>query len=470
MHVVSQLNAKLTRFIAGAAAMFLACALFALGCPSSAHADVRKADLVMGQSVEARALSVSDCPNLDCEYALVMDSKGTVYFERNSTEPTQIASITKVMTALVALDVIGENFDEYTIEVSEEAAYIGESTAGLQEGDTMDAYTALQALMVPSGNDAAQALAECLGDELEGDGDAYDNFVAAMNAKAKELGCTDTVFENPHGLDFDEYDGDLHSTARDVAIIVKAAMENESFREIVAGGSTTIKVTRDGQTESIDLETTDGFLDLYEYAIGVKTGFTELAGACFAGAANNEKIELYAVVLNSTSEEQRFYDCQTLCEWVYAHQIRYGLINCEESISATINGESGSYPILAKVADTDWLDKTVAVTVENPDASVAIFDLNGNVSQEVEFEEVSGHVRVGDKVGHIQFKQDNEVIAECDLVAAEEMGTPGIIDRCKIWWKRTFGGLSKQHADSVVLNTTPLVGEQTENGEAEVSE
>ena len=105
--------------------------------PGAALADVRKADVVLGQTVDARGLSIAQCPSIDAEYALVMDSEGTVYFERNATSPTQIASITKVMTAVVALDAVerGEATLDTKVTVSERAAHVGESSAGLAAGD-----------------------------------------------------------------------------------------------------------------------------------------------------------------------------------------------------------------------------------------------------------------------------------------------------------------------------------------------
>lgn len=94
--------------------------------PGAALADVRKADVVLGQTVDARGLSIAQCPSIDAEYALVMDSEGTVYFERNATSPTQIASITKVMTAVVALDAVerGEATLDTKVTVSERAAHV----------------------------------------------------------------------------------------------------------------------------------------------------------------------------------------------------------------------------------------------------------------------------------------------------------------------------------------------------------
>lgn len=445
-------------------ASLVACALvLALSCgivaPTPALADVRKADVVYGQTVDTRGLSVAQCPNIDAEYALVMDKEGTVYFERNATSPTQIASITKIMTAIVVLDAVeaGTVTLDSTVSVSAAAVAVGESSAGLQEGDTMPLEVALKALLVPSGNDAAVALAETVGG-------TEDAFVASMNAKAAELGCTDTVFENPHGLDHEEYAGDQHSCAADVAKMAQYAMQNETFRAIVGGGDTGIVVNRaDGTKATIELESTDELIDYYDYAIGIKTGTTLLAGPSFAGAANNGDKELYAIVIHSTSEAQRFEDAQTLFDWVYEHERDYPLANSTQTTTMTVGGQTTEVPVMAEVPHTEWIDKTVKATVSDPEASVRIFDLNGNVSQSLEFDEITGDVHTGDKVGTITFKQRNATIATLDLVAAEDVAAPDLFEGIGIWWDRLFRGLSGQPqvASSVTLNETPLVNDKT---------
>ena len=443
----------------------LACALAFSGAalPTLAFADVRKADVVYGQTVDARGLAVAQCPNIDAEYAIVMGADGTVYFERNAQSPTQIASITKIMTGVVALDAVASGIVslDSPITVSAAAAAVGESSAGLQEGDVMDLGAALKALLVPSGNDAAVAIAETIGALMEpGAADPEAVFVDAMNAKAQELGCTDTVYENPHGLDFDAYEGNLHSTAADVAKVVQYAMTNDTFRAAVGGGSTTIQVTRaDGTKADIYLETTDGFFDIYEYAVGVKTGVTLLAGPSFAGAANKDGRELYAIVINSSSEAQRFKDAESLCEWVYQHEISYQLANSPET--ATMNGTE--VPVVAEVAHSGWIDKTVKATLRDPAAAVTIFDLNGNVSQSLEFDELAGNVKEGDKVGTITFKQRNTVIATMDLVACEDVDAPDFFEGVGVWWDRLFRSFSggQEVARSITLNETPLVIDKT---------
>ena len=439
---------------------------FGFAAPA-AYADVRKADVIYGVSVDSRGLSVAQCPSIDAEYALVMDSEGTVYFERNAADSTQIASITKIMTALVALE--SAPLDT-VVTTSARAATVGESSASLAEGDTVTLEIALNALLLSSGNDAAIAIAESVGRVIAGDAalsdeDAYDVFVERMNTRAAELGCTDTVFENPHGLDDGIWQGSHHSCAADVGIMAQAVMKNDTFRSIVATPSTTIDVTRaDGSLASLYLESTDEMLkNGFDGACGIKTGFTALAGWSFAGAANREGVEMYAIVIHSTSEAQRFTDAQTLLDWVYEHTGDYRLVNTSQTTASDVNGSSADVPVVAEVAHTEWIDRTVKATVADPDQAIDIFDLNGNISQSVEYDELTGNVHAGDKIGTLTFKQRNSVMATVDLIAAEDVNAPDLFEGIGVWWDRLFRGFSGQStvAESVLYNETPLVVDKT---------
>ena len=448
------------------AAVACALALFLAASPAlapSAAAEVRRADVVMDETVESRGLAVASCPNIDAQYAILTDSNGVTYFERDADAQVQIASITKVMTAIVALD--SGNLSR-EIVVSENAASVGESSADLVAGDVLTLEDALVAMLVSSGNDAAQAIAETLGADMAGTDDqdaAVEAFVDAMNAKALQIGMTDSLFANAHGLDFDSYEADMHCSARDVAVMCAYAMQNDTFRATVSQAGATITVVRDGQTTLIELESTDELLGVYEGACGIKTGFTALAGQCFAGACERDGVTYYAIVLNSSSESQRFDDAQTLFDWVFEHSIDYPLANSSETTVMETSQGDIEVPVIAYVAHTSWIDRTVTATLADPDAFVEVFDLNGNVSQEVVFDEVSGNVRVGDKVGTITFYQRNAVVAEMDLIATEEVSAPNLFERIGIWWDRLFRSFSGDDgvADSVIVNETPLINDRS---------
>lgn len=401
-------------------AVGLACAVaLVAGIPSVAGAQVLTTDNICGKAADARGIAAEDLPDIDASNAFVMGKNGTVYYARSADEQVKIASITKVMTAILAVE--NCKMDE-KITVSNAAAAVGNSTAGLLEGDEFTVEQALRGLMIPSGNDAAIALAEHVGKKLDPKTkDAVATFVKAMNERAKKLGCTGTLFENPHGLDFDEWAGDMHSTAHDVALMMQEAMKDDTIREVMASKDPWIEVTgADGSDHSHSMDTHNVLLD-QDGNIGGKTGTTDDAGYCFASAYNRDGDEIYTVVLNSSTTDQRFADTATLASWYYDHKVTVEIANTQKK---TANGN----PLMARVSQTDWTDKTIDATLADPTAQATVFSLAGEVTEKVSYDDLSGTVHVGDKVGSVTLKQDGTKIAVMDLVADEEGTGPNPIE------------------------------------------
>ncbi len=398
----------------------LACAVaLVAGIPSVAGAQVLTTDNICGKAADARGIAAEDLPDIDASNAFVMGKNGTVYYARSADEQVKIASITKVMTAILAVE--NCKMDE-KITVSNAAATVGNSTAGLLEGDELTVEQALRGLMIPSGNDAAIALAEHVGKKLDPKTkDAVATFVKAMNEQAKKLGCTGTLFENPHGLDFDEWAGDMHSTAHDVALMMQEAMKDDTIREVMASKDPWIEVTgADGSDHSHSMDTHNVLLD-QDGNIGGKTGTTDDAGYCFASAYNRDGDEIYTVVLDSSTTDQRFADTATLASWYYDHKVTVEIANTQKK---TANGN----PLMARVSQTDWTDKTIDATLADPTAQATVFSLAGEVTEKVSYDDLSGTVHVGDKVGSVTLKQDGTKIAVMDLVADEEGTGPNPIE------------------------------------------
>lgn len=401
-------------------AVGLACAVaLVAGIPSVAGAQVLTTDNICGKAADARGIAAEDLPDIDASNAFVMGKNGTVYYARSADEQVKIASITKVMTAILAVE--NCKMDE-KITVSNAAATVGNSTAGLLEGDEFTVEQALRGLMIPSGNDAAIALAEHVGKKLDPKTkDAVATFVKAMNERAKKLGCTGTLFENPHGLDFGEWAGDMHSTAHDVALMMQEAMKDDTIREVMASKDPWIEVTgADGSDHSHSLDTHNVLLG-QDGNIGGKTGTTDDAGYCFASAYDRDGDEIYTVVLNSSTTDQRFADTATLASWYYDHKVTVDIANTQKK---TANGN----PLMARVSQTDWTDKTIDATLADPTAQATVFSLAGEVTEKVSYDDLSGTVHVGDKVGSVTLKQDGTKIAVMDLVADEEGTGPNPIE------------------------------------------
>ena len=222
-------------------------------------------------------------PDISAKSGIVIEcSTGTVLYSKNSDEILPMASTTKIMTALIAAE-IGDLEKEMT--VSEKAANVDGSQIGLLAGQTLTLEDLLYMMMLKSANDAAEVIAENLCGSTE-------KFTELMNKKATDLGCANTVFANVHGLPNNNH----YTTAKELAVIASEAFKNETVRKIV--GTETKKLNYFG----VVLENSNKLLKTYEYACGMKTGFTKAAGRCLVSAATKDGITLIAVTLNAPDD------------------------------------------------------------------------------------------------------------------------------------------------------------------------
>lgn len=217
---------------------------------------------------------------------LIEAESGRVVYEKDADTRRSMASTTKIMTAIVAL----ENGDlDMPIKIPKAAVGIEGSSVYLIENETLTLRELLYALMLRSANDAATAIAIALGGSVEG-------FADMMNDKANELGLKDTHFENPHGLDSPEH----YTTARELAIITAEALKNDAFRQIVSTQKMTLPLAN--QPDRRLVVNHNRLLRTYDGCIGVKTGFTKKTGRCLVSAAEREGVTLIAVTLNAPND------------------------------------------------------------------------------------------------------------------------------------------------------------------------
>lgn len=236
---------------------------------------------------------------LNAKSAVLMDaSNGRILYEKNGEEVLPMASTTKIMTCILALE-YGEMED--VIEVSANAASMPDVQLGIRKGEQYRLKDLLYSLMLESHNDSAVAIAEHIGGSTEG-------FAEMMNQKAKDLGASHTYFITPNGLDAENEGGQHSTTAKDLAKIAAYAIQNETFLSIIN--------TRDysfcdmEQKRSYSLQNHDAFLTQMEGAIGIKTGFTGKAGYCFVGALKRDGKTLISVVLGSGWPPHKSYKWQ----------------------------------------------------------------------------------------------------------------------------------------------------------------
>jgi D-alanyl-D-alanine carboxypeptidase (penicillin-binding protein 5/6) len=235
--------------------------------------------------------------------AILMDGNtGAVLFEWNPDSQRPPASVTKILTALVVLE-SGRLSD--TVVVSRTAAETGGFRLGLRAGQNISLSDLLAAILIRSANDAAVAAAEHVGGSLGG-------FVDLMNAKARELGMTNSHFANPHGLDQPFH----YTTARDMAILTRVALEHSTFAQLVRTRETRVTIWKPGRralTPQVRIVMSHNrLLGRIEGADGVKTGYTDSAGRCLVASASRGNQRMIAVLLN---DPHRWTDAVTLIEY-----------------------------------------------------------------------------------------------------------------------------------------------------------
>lgn len=268
---------------------------------------------------------------------IVESSTGKIIYEKNSREKRYPASTTKVMTALLTLEKCNLS-DMATVSADAIILPSGYSNANLQAGEQISIENLLYALLVKSANEAATVLAEHIAGSVE-------NFSNMMNERAKELGCENTHFVNANGI----HNEDHYTTAYDLFLITKEAMKNETFRKIVSTPSYTLPATNKYPTADRYLKNTNDLIRVnkstradnyyYQYAIGVKTGYTKEAKNCLISASNKDGLEFISVVLGAGSTEnglsERYLDTINMFNYAYDNYENATIKNRDEIIDTT---------------------------------------------------------------------------------------------------------------------------------------
>ena len=353
-------------------------------------------------------------PNISSPAALLMDSAtGKVLYEKNMNKKRYPASLTKVMTAIVVLE--NCNLEDiatvsYDAVMSLSSGYV---TANLQIGEQLTIEQLLYVLMVGSSNDAAIVLAEHVSGSVE-------DFAKLMNEKAKEIGCSSTNFVNPNGV----HDKNHYSTAYDLALMAKYAMENETFRTLVSKTSYKLPVTNKYDREDRFFTTTNSLLIVnnnsrpdnyyYKYATGVKTGFTTPAGNCLIASADKGNLKLITVVLGAGQTKdglsERYIDTKNLFEYGYDTYTLREVIKSGGTVQTT--------NISNATRDTKKLDAVVA-----NDISVLIKheDKNSALLPEVKLNDnLKAPIAKGDVVGSVSYTVEGITYTE-DLLANSDV-------------------------------------------------
>lgn len=332
---------------------------------------------------------------LNSKSAILMDvSSGRILYKQNPYVKLPMASTTKIMTALVALEM--GNLKE-SVNIEKNSIGIEGSSIYLYEGEKISLEDLLYGLMLRSGNDAAMAIANYIGGSEEG-------FVKLMNRKAKEIGAMNTHFTNPHGLSDDNH----YTTSYDLALITREALKNEEFKKIVKTKSWL--ANREKNQHFYNKNKT---LWQYEGGDGVKTGYTRKAGRCLVSSATRNDLQLVAIVLN---DGDWFKDCYKLLD--------YGFENYTKKIIYDIGQYIGNVQVI------DGNKDKVAVVTTNSFS----YPLRDNEKDKISVfyklpSKIKAPIKKGEEIGEIKVYLDGELIHLEKLMVRENIYKLNILEK-----------------------------------------
>ena len=369
------------------------------------------------QWMPASAVSAAEL-NLQAQAALVMDAQtGEILYEKDIHTKREPASTTKIVTCMLAL----EHLDpEQQITIPHDGSPMG-SNIGIKKGEKFTVEELLYALMLPSANDAAVALAEEIGGTVE-------NFCKMMDEKAAACGAKSTHFLNPNGLNWKGQEAHL-TTAYDLAVITRSAMQDKRFRKLTGTAKYTIPATNKSKARKLEntnkclwdttpVKMDDGtgnkvkFVPKYEGTVGVKTGLTSTAGGCLVNAVRRNGAELISVVLHSGTEG-RYYDTIQLNDYV--------LENFYDTKTVVKKGETVGSVRVKQGA----LRNVGAVAASDAAFSVRKGQEAAKTQIKLEKKELQAPVVKGQVIGTAKVYADGKLISKTKVLAAETVQEGG---------------------------------------------
>lgn len=377
--------------------------------------------ILTGSLLSGTALALDD-PEVLSRNAIVVDmSTGEPFYSLNADQKIYPASTTKIMTVLLAVEAIEDGrasvYDEVTASSSmtRDLDPLG-SSAGLIVGETLTLESLLYGAMLASGNDAANVIAEHIGGTI-------DDFVEMMNTRASELGCTNTHFVNPHGL----FDEDHYTTPVDFALIASECARHGLFMEIANTPTATVPATNysrerrfNNSNALICPDSVYGSGYLYQYAAGIKTGFTSDAGYCLVSTASNGEIGLLACVFggyaypgeDGGTHYTNFEDSITLYNWVFDNFSYQEVLKSADTVATvpvTMGADAESVSLRPQTSLTSLLPN---------DCDLSRFEKRITVYDVAEGESLSAPISAGEVLGEVSVSYEGVNYGTVKLVAA----------------------------------------------------
>ncbi len=353
-------------------------------------------------------VSFAATPNFDvyCNSAILIDARtGNVLYEKNSNQKAYPASTTKILTAYIALTQISDTNTE--IIPSRNAIMsvpVGSSLAYFSENEKLTLEQVLFGLLLPSGNDAANILAE----HISG---SSSNFAELMNVTAENLGATNSHFVNPSGW----HDNEHYTTAADLAKIAYNAMKIPKFKEIVSQTRYVMPETNVSKLKRTFINTNKLLSSgeyFYEAATGIKTGYTSQAGNCLVASASKDGVELISVTMGGNTipvgKSAVYTDTINLLNFGFENYHNNQLVS-QSNLITTITPKKSGKKTLDLITDSP-----INVLVENGDTPVfnRIISLN---------DKIVAPIKKGDILGTLTYTEDNEVVGIVNLVAKTDI-------------------------------------------------
>ena len=351
--------------------------------------------------------------NVDAKSAILIEPvSGTVLYEKNPDEKFAPASVTKIMTMLLAMEAIdsGKISLDDKITCSENAKSMGGSTMLLDTGEVRTVEEILKGIAIASGNDAAVAMAEFLSGST-------DEFVKLMNERAQELGMTNTTFKNCNGL---PVEGHL-TTARDISIM---SLELLKHPTILKYSGTYMETISEGRKSPIELVNHNKLVRFFDGCDGLKTGFTQEAKYCISATAVRDGVRMLAVIMGAPTYKIRNRDASMLMNYGFSKYQGKKLFNKDDDVETVYLGKSEDRYYVAKAKD---------------DLSIVFLKgSEGEPQNKIILNEPKDSYTEGEIVGKCEVYLDGQKVGEVELYCDRDVEKGGFIDNLKYNMKNLF--------------------------------
>ncbi len=338
--------------------------------------------------------------NLDVKAAVLIDADtGKVIFEQDAHKELPPASVTKVMTLLLAMEAVDDGKIKLTdqVTISEQAASMGGSQMYMEAGETHTLEELLQGIAIVSANDGCVAAAEYIAGSEE-------VFVEKMNKRARELGMRDTHFVNTNGLPV----ADHYSSAYDISVMSRMLLKHEETQKWFNTWQTTIKVGLPGKEKDFGLTNTNKLIKQYPGANGIKTGYTQEAGYCLSASAERDGTTLIAVVLGAKTSQIRNAEVTKLLNYGFANYASVTLAEKGQRVKKITLDKGEPYVLQAVTGE-----KATAFVKKGQEKETSYkVKISKNLKLPVD---------KGDKIGTMDIYCGDEKLGSCDLVADRDV-------------------------------------------------